>query len=88
MINSLVSTLFSKPALLDEGNLMFNIAGKLQLYAVYDYINDQVQFDVVLEPNSYLVLGFGSTLTSTDLVYWSANGLQEDLFAYAPNMIV
>lgn len=40
---------------------------------------------MVLPPNSYLAIGYGSNFNNTDVVYWATNGthgFQEDMFAY------
>lgn len=85
MINLLTSFLLPKTPLLDRSHLLFTIAGKTEFYARLD--DDKVQFDVVLQPDSFLMLGFGSSFANTDTVYWAANGLQDDLFAYSPDAI-
>jgi hypothetical protein len=45
---------------------------------------------VVLDPNSFLAIGFGRSFEGTDVVYWGANGtqaIQEDMFALSPKLI-
>jgi hypothetical protein len=43
-----------------------------------------VQYDVIVMPNSYIAIGYGNSMTNTDMCYWGANGassLQEDLYS-------
>ena len=37
---------------------------------------DTVSFQVVVPNNNYFSIGFGSTMRSTDMVVWMANGYQ------------
>ena len=37
---------------------------------------DTVSFQVVVPNNNYFSIGFGSTMWSTDMVVWMANGYQ------------
>lgn len=44
----------------------------------------------MLDPNSYLAIGFGESFVNTDVVFWGANGtfgIQEDMFATNLNQI-
>ena len=87
MIKTVLSTIAPK-ALVHEKNLMFTVGGRTQFYAYYDIANNQVQFNVVLDPDSYLAIGFGQSFFNTDVVVWSANGSfgrQEDMFAFSPD---
>jgi hypothetical protein len=90
MIKTVLSTIAPKVLVADQKNLMFTVGGRTQFYAFYDGSKHQVQFNVVLDPNSYLAIGFGESFVNTDVVFWGANGtfgIQEDMFATNPNQI-
>ena len=74
MLKLLTSVLLPKTPMFDRSHLLFTIAGKTEFYARLEGDN-KVRFDVVLQPDSYLMLGFGSSFSNTDVVYWSANGV-------------
>jgi hypothetical protein len=89
MIKSILTGLGSTPIGPNRKNLMFSL-GKTQLYAQYDPVHHQVQYDVIMEPNSYLALGYGKEFANTDVIYWGANGiqgLQEDMYAFSHDEI-
>ena len=45
------------------------------LNATYDTTMGMVVYDVCVQPDSYLAIGYGTSMTDTDMVWWSANGL-------------
>lgn len=54
------------------------------LYAFYDTTNLVVQYDVIVMNNTYLAIGYGTSMTDTDMIYWGANGassVQQNLWA-------
>jgi len=40
----------------------------------YDSATNSVVYDVCVNANTYLSIGYGSSMTNTDMVYWGANG--------------
>jgi hypothetical protein len=44
------------------------------LNATYDSTLQVVIYDVCVQPNSYMAIGYGTSMTDTDMVYWGANG--------------
>ena len=58
--------------------------GKTRLYANYDSNLGLVQYDVFVAQNSYVAIGYGTSMTNTDMVYWANNGsssVQEDMYS-------
>ena len=62
----------SKSGCLGE-SLLSTSNGSL-LNATYDSTLDAVIYDVCVQPNSWLAVGYGTSMTNTDMVWWSANG--------------
>ena len=86
MIRDTINSIFANQYIADQRTLMFTV-GKSELYAFFDAENHQVQYDVLLQPDSYLAIGYGASFENTDVVYWAANGthgVQQDMFAYSP----
>lgn len=50
------------------------------LYAVYDSVNSVVIYNVVVMPGTYLAIGYGTTMTNTDMAFWGANGLSSHMY--------
>ena len=54
------------------------------LNATYDSTLGAVIYDVCVQPNSWLAIGYGTSMTNTDMVWWSANDAaseQRDLYS-------
>jgi hypothetical protein len=32
-----------------------------------------VEYNAIVMPNTYLAIGYGTSMTNTDMVYWGAN---------------
>ena len=65
-------------------NLLRQLPNGTYLTGFYDSANNVVQYDAYVQPNSWIAIGYGSSMTNTDMVYWGANGnssLQEDLYS-------
>lgn len=43
------------------------------LYASYDSTNSQVIFNAIVMPNTYLAIGYGTSMVQTDMAFWGAN---------------
>lgn len=54
-----------------------------QLYVSWDVAMEKVVYDVLVMDKSYIAIGYGTTMTNTDMVSWNANGLssyQQDMY--------
>jgi hypothetical protein len=50
------------------------------LYAVYDSTNNVVIYNVVVMPGTYLAIGYGTSMTNTDMAFWGANGASSVMY--------
>lgn len=67
-----------------ESGPLISLPNGSQLSASYDATNDVVVYDVLVMAQSYLAIGYGTSMTNTDMCYWGSNGassLQEDLWS-------
>lgn len=51
------------------------------LTAWYDKVNDWVEFDVWVKPSTWIAIGFGTSMTETDVAFFSSNGTMLDMYA-------
>lgn len=75
-------TLVEPPAGCIGTSLLLNHGSMLN--ATYDAINDVIVYDVCVQPNTWFAIGYGSSMTNTDMVWWSGNGTyssQLDLYS-------
>jgi len=56
------------------GSSLISTSNGSMLNATYDYVAGVVVYDVCVQPNSYMAIGYGTSMTNTDMVWWSANG--------------
>jgi hypothetical protein len=54
----------------------------------YNSVAKLVQFDAYLVQNSWLFLGFGSSANNTDILFFSSNGTQMDMFSKGSDLPV
>ena len=40
----------------------------------YDYLNDLIVYEVFVAADSFVAVGYGDSMTDTDMCFWSGNG--------------
>ena len=61
-------------ALTQFGQPLVTLPNGSTLYAAWDATNSVVQYDAIVMKNTYMSIGYGTDMTNTDMVFWSANG--------------
>ena len=67
-----------------SGTSLITTSNGSMLNATYDSTLGAVIYDVCVQPNSWLAIGYGTSMTNTDMVWWSANDAaseQRDLYS-------
>jgi hypothetical protein len=47
-----------------------------------------VQFDAYIAPNTWLLIGYGDSLVNTDVLFYSSDGTQMDMYSYSSGVPV
>jgi hypothetical protein len=57
-----------------QGAPVITLPNGSTLYASYISASSLIQYNVVVMPNTYLAIGYGTSMTNTDMAFWGANG--------------
>jgi len=50
------------------------------LYAWYDSTNNWIEYDVIVMKDTWLSIGYGTSMTDTDMAFWGANSTQPVMY--------
>jgi len=64
---------FVKPLAVTDSYIFYKLANSL-LTIKLNTTTNQFKFTATVPNNNYLSIGFGSSMTNTDMILWQANG--------------
>jgi len=65
---------------LSQGAPVITMPNGSTLYASYNSATSTVQYNAIVMPNTYLAIGYGTTMENTDMAFWGANGADSVMY--------